>query len=486
MTSNSQPPLLNGRDLLLAVGLSVEGPVLWGRPVVGSSPGVFIVELPAPQPKVSIDPNAIRDWLGRAPDLRVDGKQPSVAELQSHMASFWVASQQILYVGSSQKSVAARVAGMYKTPLGERRPQPSGYWLKTLHDLGKCRIWWAPAPDPDLYEDMLLEAFMKAAGSLPYAVLATPSGEHREHGLTGALHEDVSARPAKTTRVTVLPDANEEEMALSSGPDRGRGARTTPSARPSSAARVATSTSVAATASAEQGDPSADPEAPVTNAQAEPAAQPARRARVASTRAPARTSASKAPSRAAARRAAALAPQTGPSAIVPVVIRRSSKAEAKGGAVSATHITAEGLIALENELEELTTLRRPEVIARIKSARELGDLSENADYEAARKEQSFLEGRILQIEQMIKYAQIIDTTGETGSTVVMGSTVVVETDRHGEETFTIVGSAEADASAGKISFTSPIGKALIGHRAGEMVRVTVPAGTMDFKVVEVK
>ncbi len=168
------------------------------------------------------------------------------------------------------------------------------------------------------------------------------------------------------------------------------------------------------------------------------------------------------------------------------MIRRSSKAEKKGGAIAATHITAEGLIALENELEELTTLRRPEVIARIKSARELGDLSENADYEAARKEQSFLEGRILQIEQMIKYAQIIDTTGEGGSTVVMGSTVVVETDRHGEETFQIVGSAEADASSGKISFTSPIGKALIGHRAGEMVRVQVPAGTMDFKVVEVK
>jgi len=173
---------------------------------------------------------------------------------------------------------------------------------------------------------------------------------------------------------------------------------------------------------------------------------------------------------------------------VPVVVRKSSRtAGSKAGSVVApTHLTAEGLIALENELEELTTHRRPEVIARIKAARELGDLSENADYEAARKEQSFLEGRILQIEQMIKYAQIIDTTGETGSTVVMGSIVVVETDRHGEETFQIVGSAEADAASGKISFTSPIGKALIGHRAGETVRVQVPAGTLDFKVVEVK
>jgi transcription elongation factor GreA len=125
------------------------------------------------------------------------------------------------------------------------------------------------------------------------------------------------------------------------------------------------------------------------------------------------------------------------------------------------------------------------VIARIKAARELGDLSENADYEAARKEQSFLEGRIQQLEQMIKYAVVIDAS-ETGLEVVLGSTVVVETDRHGEETFTIVGSAEADAAAGKISFTSPIGRALMGRRAGEKVRVQVPAGAADFRIVEVR
>ncbi len=240
MTSTSPPPLLNGRDLLRAIGLSVEGPVLWGRPVVGSSPGVFVVEMPAPAPKVSIDPDAIKDWIGRAPDLRLDGKKPSVAELQTRLASFWVPSQQILFIGSSQKSVAARLAGMYKTPLGERRPQPSGYWLRTLRDLGKFRIWWAPAPDPDLYEDMLLDAFMKAAGALPYAVLATPSGERREHGLTGTLHDVEPARPVKITKVTVLPDANEEEMALSSGPERSRGARamttgTTAAPQPASA-----------------------------------------------------------------------------------------------------------------------------------------------------------------------------------------------------------------------------------------------------------
>jgi transcription elongation factor GreA len=429
--------------MLRAVGLSVEGPLLWGRPVLGSGPGVFVVELPSPTPKVSIDPDAIREWLGRAPELRLDGKRPSVAELQSRLASFWVPGQQVIYIGSSQKGVGPRLAGMYKTPLGERRPQPAGYWLKTLHDLTRSRVWWAPAQDPDIYEDMLLDAFIKAAGTLPYAVLATPSGEKRAHGITGALNDVAPARPVKVSRVVVLPDAGEEEMALSMSSARGKGSRT-----------------------------------------AAPTPGAVKRASASKTAAPAGETRSRA--RSGSRKAAA--PQTGPSAIVPVVVRKSSKgaASSAASAVAPTHVTAEGLVALENELEELTTHRRPEVIARIKAARELGDLSENADYEAARKEQSFLEGRILQLEQMIKYAVIIDTGGESRSTVVMGSTVVVETDRHGEETFQIVGSAEADAAAGKISFTSPIGKALIGHRAGETVRVQVPAGSLDFKIVEVK
>jgi transcription elongation factor GreA len=153
-------------------------------------------------------------------------------------------------------------------------------------------------------------------------------------------------------------------------------------------------------------------------------------------------------------------------------------------AVIPTHLTAEGLAGLQSELEELTTRRRPEVIARIKAARELGDLSENADYEAARKEQSFLEGRVQQLQQMIKSAVLIASS--QGTEVVLGSTVVVETDRHGEETFTIVGSAEADAAAGKISYTSPIGRALMGRKPGETVRVQVPAGVLDYRVAEVR
>lgn len=429
MTNSSSPaPLLNGRDLLRDNGLPVEGPILWGRPVTGGSPGVFIVELPAPQAKVSIDPDAIRDWLNHAPDLRLDGKRPTVAELQTRLASFWLPGQAILYIGSSVKSVSIRLAGMYKTPLGERRPQPAGYWLKTLRDLNKARIWWAPVSDPELYEDTLIESFVKAVGSVPFAILVTPSGQRRQHGLTAPLHDVPPPAPVRVTKVTKLPDANENEMQLSSSSFRAR------PTRPASLAKPTRRT------------------APRKVAKVPP-------------------------------------PTTGPSAIETPVVRRSSKPALAGGSGQSkarTHLTAEGLAALHHELAELTDRRRPEVIARIKAARELGDLSENADYEAARKEQSFLEGRVQQLEQMIKSAVMIEASSEGGNEVILGSTVVVETDRHGAETFTIVGSAEADATSGRISFTSPIGRALLGRHPGETIRVQVPAGTLDYKVVEVR
>jgi hypothetical protein len=125
---------------------------------------------------------------------------PTVPELQSRLASFWLPGQAIVFIGSSQKSVGARLAGMYKTPLGERRPQPTGYWLKTLHDINKARIWWAPVSDPELYEDTLLEAFIKTAGRLPYGVLVRPGGQGRDHGLTAPLHDDEAAARSRSRR----------------------------------------------------------------------------------------------------------------------------------------------------------------------------------------------------------------------------------------------------------------------------------------------
>jgi transcription elongation factor GreA len=415
---------LNGHDLLRAVGLAIEGPVLWGHPIAASGPGVFVVELPAPRPKVSIDPTAIREWLDRAPELRLDGQRPTVAELQSRLASFWLPSQVILYIGSSKKSVGARLLGMSKTPLGERRPQAAGYWLKTLHDLPKARIWWSATADPELYEDTLLDEFVKAAGALPYAVLTSPPRQRPDHGLMSPLHDDRPVYVPKPTKITVLPDALEGQPAR---PARQRSANPTPR-KPSAAA-------VRKALLAKQAQAPSAIEAP----KRQPGIKPSMAARNAG---------------------------QGSFAVIP------------------THLTAEGLAGLQSELEELTTRRRPEVIARIKAARELGDLSENADYEAARKEQSFLEGRVQQLQQMIKSAVLIASS--QGTEVVLGSTVVVETDRHGEETFTIVGSAEADAAAGKISYTSPIGRALMGRKPGETVRVQVPAGVLDYRVAEVR
>jgi transcription elongation factor GreA len=427
----SPTPPLNGHDLLRALDLQIEGPVLWGRQLGSSGPGVFIVELPAPQPKVSIDPAAVREWLDRAPKLLLDGKRPTVAELQTRLASFWMPDQVILYIGSSQKGVGARLSGMYKTPLGERRPQPAGYWLKTLRNLSRARIWWSPTSDAELYEDQLLDRFVKSAGKMPYAVLSTPAGSARVDGLTSQLHDEAAGRVvAKTTFVTQLPDGPEEMPA-----------------KPVRASARAAATKAAARAESTR---KANADRPVSSRTATP------------------------------RRAVRKPDDSAPKAA------RISANSFGAPAMAPIHLTADGLAGLREELEELTTHRRPEVIARIKAARELGDLKENADYEAARKEQSFLEGRVQALEKMIKYAVIIEASSEGGSEVVLGSTVTVETDRHGQETFTIVGSAEADARVGKISFTSPIGQALLGRHPGETIRVNIPAGSMDFKVVEVK
>jgi transcription elongation factor GreA len=148
-----------------------------------------------------------------------------------------------------------------------------------------------------------------------------------------------------------------------------------------------------------------------------------------------------------------------------------------------THVTQAGYDALKRELEDLTNVQRPEVIMRVKLARELGDLRENADYQAARNEQSFLEGRILALEQMLKHAQVIDAdhTGE----VILGSTVIVRVE--GEDaTLHIVGSTEADPANGKISTASPVGRALMGHRAGHKVEVVTPARTLHYEIVDVR
>ena len=138
-------------------------------------------------------------------------------------------------------------------------------------------------------------------------------------------------------------------------------------------------------------------------------------------------------------------------------------------------ITAEGLAQVRRELEELVGVRRPEIVAKIRAAREHGDLSENFEYHAARNEQSFIETRILELEGIVKNHVIIESRASNGRVDLL-STVTFAEGGEPEETYRIVGPTEADPTAGRISFESAIGKALMGHRVGDEVEVQAPAG----------
>ena len=147
---------------------------------------------------------------------------------------------------------------------------------------------------------------------------------------------------------------------------------------------------------------------------------------------------------------------------------------------STIYLSADGIVSVRAELEQLTGVERPIVIARIAAARELGDLRENAEYETARKEQSILEGRIKHLTALLRDAVKIEASST--SHVSLGTTVTVEDDQ-GEATYTIVGSHEASPGEGRISSTSPVGRALMGGRAGDRVVVAAPSGAFGLRIV---
>lgn len=150
-------------------------------------------------------------------------------------------------------------------------------------------------------------------------------------------------------------------------------------------------------------------------------------------------------------------------------------------------MTAEGHAALQEELRNLKTVERPAVIQAIAAAREHGDLSENAEYHAARERQSFIEGRIGELEDATKRAEIIDTSKLSGKTVRFGAKVKVADEDTGDETtYQLVGEFEADLAKKKISIASPIGKALIGRETGDSVEVTTPNGVHYYEIVSVR
>lgn len=154
-----------------------------------------------------------------------------------------------------------------------------------------------------------------------------------------------------------------------------------------------------------------------------------------------------------------------------------------------TLLTKEGLEKLKEELNYLKEVKRKEVAERLKEAISYGDLSENAEYEEAKNEQAFVEGRILELEEKIKYVKIIDDKTKKGAVVQLGSKVLIKnlsSKSKQEEEFTIVGSTEADPVNHKISNVSPVGKALLERRAGDTVKISAPAGVMEYKILRVK
>jgi transcription elongation factor GreA len=146
-------------------------------------------------------------------------------------------------------------------------------------------------------------------------------------------------------------------------------------------------------------------------------------------------------------------------------------------------ITAAGRKALEEELEELVRVKRPAVVALIAHTREQGDLRENAGYHQAREDQSRMEGRIQEIEETLRRAVTIDVPKDA-KVVELGCTVKV-LDEFGETTLQLVGPTETDPAAGRISAGSPVGKALLGHRAGETVRLSTPGGAREIEILTV-
>ena len=150
-------------------------------------------------------------------------------------------------------------------------------------------------------------------------------------------------------------------------------------------------------------------------------------------------------------------------------------------------MTKQGYDALEKELRTLKSVERPAVIVAIAEARAHGDLSENAEYTAARERQSFIEGRIKELESVISAAQIIDPSSLTGNTIKFGATILLADEDSGDEvTYKIVGPYESNADKGMISTTAPIARALIGKGVGDSVEVITPAGKRSYEVLDVQ
>ena len=418
--------------LFRAVGLQPDGPAVLGRPMRASGPGVYIVELPEALGAPPIDIARIGKWIEQVDTLRLDGARPTARELAARLTSFWLPSRRVLYIGAAESSIASRVAALDRHVLGERRPHAASHWLKTLR-VPAFRVWWAPTRAVEEYEDALMTAFGESvppeeaarlpdpAVILPWANLRSASGPAKPHGIAGSVPPAEPVAAAPPSRVVEVE------------PGDADGAR--PDARGTGTAR----------------------------------------------RAPTGAGPAGAPRRAAPRRAPAPADQ--PTSREPAPRRTTSAKPRAGRAAEPVLLSFDGLARLRQEHETLLA-RRPEIVARIRTAKELGDLKENSDYTSAREEQSFLEGRIQAIEAQLRAAVVVGAEAG-GDRVGIGTTLTVELDGEPRR-ITIVGTTESDPSAGRISHASPVGRALVGRSAGDDVVVTTPGGEVVYRIVGIE
>ena len=409
-------------DLLRAVGLLADGPVRWGSPVPSRKPGIYVVELGAPLATAPLELTLVGKWLERLPGLRLDGAHPTSRALQARLASFWWPDSTVLFAGGTDRSIGGRVAALIAHVPGERQPHAEGQWLHLIRGLDRLgvRIWWAETGAQEEYLDALFDAF----------------GEGR------------IAPPGRPPGALALPWANQRRPTGERQPHGITGAVVPEEPRaPKPERRV-----VEVAPGDAEGARREDRNTGTTRRAPSPP------------RAPVTRRAAPAPARPGAAMAAGRASPAGRGAPEPIQLSQSA------------------LDRMTAELDQLTRVKRREVVARIKSAREHGDLKENAEYHAAREEQSFLEGRVQALEDRLRRAVVVEETA-TGR-VMIGSVVRVETD--GDElTYTIVGSSESDPAGGRLSSASPVGAALLGAEAGAEVEVRTPRGAVRYRVLAV-
>jgi transcription elongation factor GreA len=415
-------------DLLRAVGLLADGPVRWGTPVPSRKPGVYVIELGAPLATAPLELTLVGKWLERLPGLRLDGARPTSKALLARLASLWWPDSTVLFAGGAGRSIGARVAGLLTHVPGDRQPHSEGQWLHLLRGLDRLgiRVWWAETGAPEEYLDALFDAFgegrITPPGRPPEALPLPWANQRRPTGERqphGITGAVLPAEPSAPAPERRVVDMPPGDAEGARGEDRNSGSTRRAPSPPRAAGPL---------------------RAPVVR---RPAASPSRSSAGTSAR---------------------------------------SAVPAQRGAPEPIQLSQSALDRTTAELDELTRVKRREVVARIKSAREHGDLKENAEYHAARAEQAFLDGRVQALEDRLRRAVVVEETA-TGR-VMIGSVVRIETD--GDElTYTIVGSAESDPAAGRLSTVSPVGAALLGAVAGAEVEVRTPRGPVRYRVLSV-